>query len=328
MRYVLTAQQDALPLALHEAGGARVLRLLAPGVALCELSEKPAAAPIFLRHICPADQEIKLTGGMDDIPRLVKAVTALQLPESSMPFSIQTRILEGYQPDYKPFDVNTRLADAVVAQTGALVDVKSPVWVVSVTLDAEKGYIGWSPAKDNLSDWAGGARRFKKEPDQISRAEFKLLEALETFRVPLPTAGHAQDLGAAPGGWTRVLRQRGLTVTAVDPAALDPRVLRDSGVKHLPITAQEYFRSPSPCDLMVNDMKMDTDPSARLMAEGAHCLHAGGHAILTLKLPEKQAEWLPRIHHAEAILKGAYRVEGIRQLFHNRSEVTCCLTLR
>lgn len=195
-----------------------------------------------------------------------------------------------------------------------------------MVLCADTGWLGVSPVGENYSAWAGGCRRFLREKDQVSRAEFKLLEALETFDVRLPASGTALDLGAAPGGWTRVLRGRGLSVVAVDPAGLDARVARDPGVTHVRTTAQAYFRAPAPCDIMVNDMKMDACQSAALMAEGAHCLSAGGVAVLTLKLPERPGEWPGRIRRARAVLSAAYRVEGMRQLFHNRNEATAYLT--
>lgn len=323
-RSILTAQADAFALALAEAGNPRVLRAIEPGVALCEGAKKPKAA-VFLRHMCPAETEVQLTGSLSDIDALKTALAQL-LPrlEPNTGFSVQTRVAEGYQPPYKRFDVNTALAEAAQA-AGAALDVKKPGQVISVMLAEGTGWIGVSNVCDNLSDWAGGARRYKWEETQISRAEFKLLEALEVFGVALPDNGRALDLGAAPGGWTRILRRHGLYVTAVDPAELDPRLSRDKRVTHLRATAQVYFRNPQPCDVMVNDMKMDTAQSAALMVEGAHCLKQGGVALMTLKLPEKPSEWLPRVESAATILQSAYRVAGLRQLFHNRSEVTACL---
>ena len=87
-------------------------------------------------------------------------------------------------------------------------------------------FIGLSLASHNISDWAGGVRRFRREKEQISRAEFKMLEAFEAFTSTCPPAASLLDLGAAPGGWTRVLRQKGQYVTAVDPAELHPRLRR------------------------------------------------------------------------------------------------------
>lgn len=327
MRAIVTAQPAALPIALREAGNPQVLHVVAPGVALCEGIGR-VAHPVFLRHIAPAEIEISLTGGPDDVTRIGEAAAPLLGRLSSSDggsFSVQTRILDGFHPEYKRFDVNTALADLAI-QAGAALDVKNPTLVLSVTLADTCGWLGLSRAEENLSAWAGGARRFKMEAGQISRAEFKLLEALETFHL-LPQDGQsALDLGAAPGGWTRVMRRRGLYVTAVDPAALDPKLSRDKRVTHCRETAQVFFRRPvQGFDWMLNDMKMDSRESALLMVEGARCLNLDGYAVLTLKLPEDATEWASRVDEAQILLRQAYDIIGMRQLFHNRNEVTVCL---
>src|SRR3989442_8284381 len=98
---------------------------------------------------------------------------------------------------------------------------------------------GLSRVEDNLSAWAGGAIRFAREPHQVSRSEFKLLEALRVFHLSLPASGSALDLGAAPGGWTRRLRSAGLAVTAADPGGRDPPVVAVPGGRHVRATPQE-----------------------------------------------------------------------------------------
>ena len=240
---------------------------------------------------------------------------------------MQTRILEGYEIAYKPFDVNSALS-GIAEREGLRLDVRAPQQIVSVTVTQDTGYLGVSTPEENLSAWTGGMRRFRREPEQVSRAEFKLLEALETFGLSLPAEGTALDLGAAPGGWTRVLRMKGLRVIAVDPALLDPRVAADPGVTHRRELAQAFFRDPEPCDVMVNDMRMDCLESSRLMNEGAGVLKDGGLGVLTLKLTENSAEWPRRARQAEAILREKYVVLGMRQLFHNRDEVTVALKKR
>ena len=138
-------------------------------------------------------------------------------------------------------------------------------------------WLGCQRRSQNLSDWAGGARRFAREEGQVSRSEFKLLEAFEVFDIKLPPRGVALDLGASPGGWTRVLRQHGQYVTAVDPGALDERVASDPGVRHKRMTAEAYLHDePDQFDVIVNDMRMDGRDSARLMVTYARLLYPHG----------------------------------------------------
>ena len=65
-----------------------------------------------------------------------------------------------------------------------------------------------------------------------SRAYLKLWEALALARRWPGPGQHCLDLGAAPGGWTWVLATLGAEVTAVDKAALDPKILTMPGVTH------------------------------------------------------------------------------------------------
>ncbi|NJN43361.1 MAG: methyltransferase domain-containing protein [Anaerolineae bacterium] len=202
----------------------------------------------------------------------------------------------------------------------------NPEQILSVTLTPTEAFLGLSLAHENLSDWAGGERRFKREAGQISRAEFKLLEALETFKLQLPSDGLALDMGAAPGGWARLLAEHGLHVIAVDPAELDPRVETLPNVTHIRATVENYLPAREPFDLILNDMRMDARDSARVMLTAANFLKPGGFVVMTLKLPEKGTEDVAQA--ALKILKKDFSIIGARQLFHNRGEVTVALKQR
>lgn len=320
------------------------------------------APPIFMRHICPVQEVVPLRNKLNSdlaILRQQVADAILPLLDPELTFSVQTRILADLP--YKPFDLNTPLAE-IISSSGAVLDVRAPQQILSVVCAAlsdtpepstlaDEGeaarpeedeaastkpearatgyvaYLGLSLAVHNLSNWAGGMRRFAREPDQVSRAEFKLLEALELFQIKLPPRGVALDLGASPGGWTRVLRQQDQYVTAVDPGDLDPRIAEDRGVRHKRMTAEQYLSAdPDQFDLIVNDMRMDARDSARMMVAYARQLYRHGLVIMTLKLPEQNRT--PVIEQAFKILYQVYTVVGARQLFHNRSEITVCLRLK
>ncbi len=337
---------------------------LAPGVWLAECDDGfwglaetwQAKPPIFVRHLCPVDSVLPLTATSDDIDALAHLTVADFAAglDADLPYSVQTRVLDSDLP-YKPFDLNIALSGALTEATGAVLDVRAPEQVLSVvaarlddealsritfhtsptadgrrqtaqlpTRNSQLAFLGLSPTYLNLSDWAGGVRRFAREEGQISRAEFKLLEALEVFRIDLPPRGVALDLGAAPGGWTRVLRQKEQFVTAVDPAELDPRLADDSAVRHKRMTAEEYLADePDEFDLIVNDMRMDARDSARLMVAYSKQLYRHGLALMTFKLPGTDRQKI--IDTAFGILGQRYEILGARQLFHNRSEITVAL---
>lgn len=346
-RLILSADPDFARLATdelrHASPGATPIETLAPGVLLVQLAEPFAnlaarwrtSPPIFVRHICPVQWSVALAGDVEDLPalgELARSEVASQL-DPAQPFSVQSRVF-GELP-YRSYDLNTGLSAILTEASGAPIEVREPVQVVSVVCAANgvepnapaTGLVGLSLARDNLSDWAGGMRRFAREEGQISRAEFKLLEALEHFAIDLPAHGVALDLGAAPGGWTRILRQRGQYVTAVDPGELDSRLANDRYIRHKRMTAEAYLADdPDTFDLIVNDMRMDARDSARLMVAYARLLYPHGSALMTLKLPAHNTRRV--LDHALKLLSQAYQVVSVHQLFHNRSEVTVYLRPR
>ena len=60
-KYLLTAQPEAIRHALAEAGAPAVEAMIAPGVAVTESYVRPIL-PIFLRHVHPAQEVIRLSG--------------------------------------------------------------------------------------------------------------------------------------------------------------------------------------------------------------------------------------------------------------------------
>ena len=191
---------------------------------------------------------------------------------------------------------------------------------LSVCLGEERVTAGVTPTQYALSDWAGGRIRLASRPEQVSRAEFKLEELFT--HIDLPEGETAVDFGASPGGWTRILRQRGYRdVHAVDPGDMDERVMRLGGVEHHRTTAGEFVATfPRRVDLLVNDMRMPSQLSAHTMVEASDMLHSGGTAIVTLKLGTRDP--LRQADEAMEILSEAYDITFARQLQHNRHEIT------
>jgi 23S rRNA (cytidine2498-2'-O)-methyltransferase len=226
------------------------------------------------------------------------------------------------------------VAPLVQAETGSVEDVRNPQVIISILALPTVGFVGISTAQDNLSNWAGGARRFARETGQLTRSEFKLLEALEVFDEELSAGGEALDLGASPGGWTRVLHNAGMNVTAVDPAPLDASLANLPGITSVQGYAQEWVQSATRAqrkwDVIVNDARMDARDAARFMVDVAPLMHLDSFAILTLKLPSAEAERMDPVriaHTALDELRSRYRTVRARQLFHNRNEVTAYLRL-
>jgi 23S rRNA (cytidine2498-2'-O)-methyltransferase len=292
--------------------------------------------PTFARHMAPVQTIVNLDNNEHDLGAI--ALATIQLPniaflERGTHFAVQTRLTQTNKAEgeraYSSGQVNKALAEALAEETGAVEDIKKPQVIISLLCTMSKGYLGISTTEMNLSSWPGGARHYAQTKEQISRAEFKLLEALEVFGVTLPTQGQALDLGAAPGGWTRLLLDAGLQVVAVDPARLDPRLARSRGLEHYRGYAEDYLeeavQNRQRYDLIVNDMRMDAREAARLLSKASSCLQVDdGFIISVFKLPHATLEVDPFVNLKEAltILRRSYRIVQARQLFHNRQEVT------
>lgn len=205
-----------------------------------------------------------------------------------------------------------------------LLNARNPRQVISVYFHKTEGglslYSGVNRVENNLSPWSQGVCRIPKAREAVSRAEQKLLEALEL--VSLPTPGQALDLGAAPGGWSRIMGTLGWSVDAVDPADLDPAVARMGEVTHHRTTAGEFLRGREDSyDLMICDMKMDAVLCGKLLCHHVSALRARGLLIATLKLSKGKTA-LPKAQRALTEIRRAYTIVQARQLYFNRHEVT------
>lgn len=304
------------------------------------VSQEP---PIYARHLFPVQATVSLTktaGDLDKLAQAVEGLPGLAALDPSRPFGVQARLVEVQEGQaltypYTPFAIKERLGAVIAEKTGATENIREPQEILSLVAVGDTVYLGLSPAETNLSSWPGGMRRFAKRPEQISRAELKLQEAMEVFDFSLPTSGLALDLGAAPGGWTRLLLEAGLRVWAIDPAQLDPRLAQHGHqLTHYLGMAERYLEEAladrsrqRAFAVIASDLRMDAVLAARLVADYAPLLSPNGLALTTLKLPHESAKIKPArlAEQALAILHEAYGVVRARQLFHNRQEITVFL---
>jgi 23S rRNA (cytidine2498-2'-O)-methyltransferase len=213
-----------------------------------------------------------------------------------------------------------RLEEALTGR-GVTVTRSGQELVVSCFAGRRAILLGLNRLADSLSDWPGGRMRLARGEERVSRSEFKLEEAIATFGLELPAGGKAVDLGASPGGWTRILREHGQEVWSVDPGYLDPRLLGDRRIHHEATTAGRFFAANRVrFDVVVNDMRMDQVMSARMMLDAAAHLRRQGLAIVTLKGGGKNP--LEGARRGLDVLRQRYDLLHARQLHHNRNEIT------
>ena len=289
-------------------------------VAVLEEIEKDSF--VFLQHIHPYQKSQTVNGTDEDLPVYEMMLGELipYLTEEDR-LTCQCRIDTGIPFSYSNQDLTKCLSEQLKTN-GFCVDPVKADTVVSLTVYKDIAYLGISRSEHNVSDWTGGIRFFSKADGVICRAEFKIEEAFQVFGVNVEDGMSALDLGAAPGGWTHFLSRQGVSVDAVDPANLEDEVKRAKNVRHFKMLAQEFAEKykEKRYDIIVNDMKMDTNESIDILCEMSRQLKPEGCCILTLKLPKSNIQ--KRINVARQVLAKRFEKVQIRQLYFNRSEVT------
>ena len=279
---------------------------------------------IFLLHIHPFMSKRDICRKYSDFDTYVFMMEEL-LPRLLPTEKIicQCRIDSTVPMEYSNKELTTLLS-SFLRNRGYIIAPQDATISVSLTVYENSAYMGISFLEDNVSDWTGGVLFFSKTEDVICRAEFKIEEACKVFNIQILEGARALDLGAAPGGWTHYLSKQGVFVDAVDPANLSEDVLKLKNVKHYKMTAQEFAanNSFSQYDIMVNDMKMDTNQSVNIVCGMSEQLRKGGICLMTLKLPKNGI--MKRINIARKVLGRKFETVKIRQLYYNRSEVTVC----
>ncbi len=195
--------------------------------------------------------------------------------------------------------------------------------------DSGEAWLGVSDL-DNGSPWPMGIPRLRFPREAPSRSTMKLAEAFHAFlghddqQRLLKQGLRAVDLGAAPGGWSWQLANRGIKVTAVDNGAMDRKLLADYPVTHVRDDGFRY-RPAKPVDWMVCDMVESPSRIAQLVGKW---LAQGWcrQCIFNLKLPMKRR--YEELQRCRAILDAAlaqtdapFRLH-FKQLYHDREEVT------
>jgi len=224
------------------------------------------------------------------------------------------------------------LARALQARIGgalrAAIDPRAAMRLHAFLPDGRTAFVGESRARGN--DCPMGIARLRMPRGAPSRSTLKLAEALDVFLSDrshelLRPGMHAVDLGAAPGGWTWQLVQRGVAVTAVDNGPLKGAIRDDRLVRHLREDAFRW-RPRRPVDWLVCDVVEQPIRVATLVAQWIARGDAR-RAIFNLKLPMKKRydEVRRCMARIEELLAGTRHTLAVRHLYHDREEVTAYL---
>jgi len=188
----------------------------------------------------------------------------------------------------------------------------------------------------NSSPWPMGIPRLRRLRDAPSRSAQKLEEALlvllsdEQRNHYLQPGMQAVDLGAAPGGWSWIMARQGLRVNAIDNGKLSETAMATGLIEHIRADGFSY-RPNKPVDWLLCDMVEQPSRIAELI--GLWFVRGlCRHAIFNLKLPMKKRyqEYRQCLKTLRGMLAQSgldYQLKG-RQLYHDRDEITLCITTK
>ncbi len=198
-----------------------------------------------------------------------------------------------------------------------------------VIVEPGSWWIGWHSATlDPATCWEGGAPTIEPPSEPISRAYFKMEEALRWSRLPAQAGQRWAEIGCAPGGASQALLQRGMHVLGLDPAEVDPRLAEEPRFKHLRMRAADARRREFR-DIRWLAADINVAPEYTLDAVEAIVGHSSVSIeglLLTLKLLDwRLAAEVPA--YLERIRSWGYPRARARQLAFNRQEI-CVAALR
>lgn len=312
------------------ANSAYVLAQLGAPQTLQKLQNIRLQQLVFARQllfVCAAPVEMPGRDRLTPILDTLASLPALsQQPWLETPDTNDGKSLSGFCKRFAP------LLEQALQQRGQFkpADKEIPLPRLHLFFPAQESCLIALSIPNNRSEWLMGIPRLKMPHQAPSRSTLKLAEALLTLlddsqlRRIMQPGMRAVDLGAAPGGWTWQLSNRGLKVTAVDNGPLKGEVRDDPLVQHVRADGFKY-RPKKPVDWMVCDMVEQPIRIAQLAADWL----ADGWArqvIVNFKLPMKK-RYL-ELQRCVALLDQRLERAGMRyqihikQLYHDREEVT------
>ena len=309
------------------------MSVLSPGILFLQTANTSlhrrllVETPLFLRHMFPVQRIVELPGSNSDSDVVVActdfAAESLRGLAAPQQVGVQCRALGNNS--LQPRDIKAAV-DQWLHAHHYVPTVKYPQYIISVLSNERTLYLGFSTPQENLTSWSGGAVHYRAGEDLLSRSGHKLEEAIEVLGIPIDNTAQALDLGAAPGGWTKLLLSKGLKVTAVDTGELSLALTEHPRLTYLKQNAFDLKLPAARYKVLTCDMSWDPLRTARLLNQLAPVLQPQGKLIMTIKFMGNKP--LTIIRRCLELLAHEYLFVRGRHLWHNREEVTLYLQRR
>lgn len=197
-----------------------------------------------------------------------------------------------------------------------------------VVVEPNEWWIGCHSAVKLTERWPGGAIPVRLPPHAVSRAYAKLEEAIQWSGLPLVAGDEWVEIGCAPGGASQALLDRGMYVTGIDPAEVDPVVLEHPRFRHLKKRGGDVRRREfAGVRWLAADMNIAPDDA---LAEVEAIVRHPNATIRGLVLTLKFSEWsvAERVDEfVSRVRSWGYRDVRARQLVTGGQEI-CVVALR
>ncbi len=306
---------------------------LAPGLVAADLGDDVPARwdPVYALQVLPMACEVR----GESIRQLAEAVaTAVVGRWPAVPGRFAVHVLVPGQLKGQPNPLMRRRADlleaalpkALFAQLPHKAERQAPIdkLVQVLLMDADVAYASVAPLQP-VGGWMcwpsrlpAGLANPPDEPQAPSSAFRKLREALACLGEAPGPGSRAVDLGASPGGWTHVLRQLGAAVTAVDRAALAPRLMADRTIDYVSGDAF-VWRPTQPVDWIVSDIIAYPQRVPELLH-----MWCGEHLAERLVIQMKFKGWpdFDLIDAAVQVCRDAGYFARAKHFFNDKHEIT------
>lgn len=165
-----------------------------------------------------------------------------------------------------------------------------------------------------------GEVSFLKDVDSPSRAYYKIAEAAEALNLDFGEGVRVLELGSAPGGASQFLLEQGCEVIGVDPALMDPKILKFPRFKHFKVPFESLTERSfkDRIDWIVSDINLPPTVVIKEVLRLESFLKPKG-LVLTLKLnQDKHLEHLGKI--VSQVEKAGFRI-FVKHLPTHRKEV-------
>ena len=198
-----------------------------------------------------------------------------------------------------------------------------------IMIEPDYWFYGFHYADTKPQRWPGGTPQFDLDQEPVSRAYFKLREALLWSGIHIRKDDVCAEIGSSPGGACQLLLEKGAKVIAIDPADMEPEIAEHENLTHYKCRGKEIKKNLlKDTRWLISDVNVAPSYTLDMIDDiitNQHVNKVMG-MILTLKLSDLELstdipQWIQRVKDF------GFQWVKTRQLAFNRREI-CLIAVR